>query len=597
MKLHIIDIIIIVAYFLANIGIGVFFTRKAAKGMDSYFLAERRLPWYFLSVSHAAGMYDVTGTMWLVYLCFVYGLKSVWIPWIYPMFIHIFYMVYLAKWVRRSNVLTGAEWIRLRFGNDRGAELSYCSVIIWAIVSVIGFIGYDFKGIGKFAAVLFPWDFTPNTYAIIIMAIAAVCTILGGLYSVIVTALVQYGIITIASVIIGVIAMMKVSPGALDAIVPNGWKDIFFGWHLNLDWSGSIKTLNEQIQSDGWSLFSIFVGLMLFKGILVSSGMPAPNYDMQRLLATQNPKQSAMMSGLASPVVLIPRYFLITGITVLALAFYTPQLDAGGGSIDFETILPFVIKNFVPAGFMGLLLAGLIAAFMSTFASTLNAGIAYISNDIFKRYIFPNASNKTHMMITYLSSVGVLALGITFGFYVKSIGSVTQWIFAALWGGYTAANLLKWYWWRLNGYGYFSGMVVGTLAAIAMPLIFPELPALQAFPIIFILATIASVAVSLLTPPQDEEVVKKFYKQIRPWGLWGPIYQKVIREDPNFKKNREFKRDIFNIAIGIIWQTTLTAIPIYLVIKQFVPFSVAVVIVIITSFVLKKTWLDKLEEN
>jgi solute:Na+ symporter, SSS family len=200
------------------------------------------------------------------------------------------------------------------------------------------------------------------------------------------------------------------------------------------------------------------------------------------------------------------------------------------------------------------------------------------------------------MIITYTSSVVILALGITFGFYVKSIGSVTQWLFAALWGGYTAANLLKWYWWRLNGFGYFSGMVAGTVAAIAMPLMFPKLPALQAFPIIFILATIASIAVSLLTPPEDEDAVKKFYKQVRPWGLWGPIYQKLIQEDPGFKKNRDFKRDMFNIAIGIIWQTTLTTVPIYLVIKQFRLLSIAVIIVIVTSVILKKTWLDKLEE-
>ena len=94
MQLSIVDIVIIVAYFASMIVVGVWFSHKAAKGgIDSYFLADKSLPWYVLSVSHAAGMYDITGTMWLIYLCFVYGLKSVWIPWIYPMFIHIFYMV------------------------------------------------------------------------------------------------------------------------------------------------------------------------------------------------------------------------------------------------------------------------------------------------------------------------------------------------------------------------------------------------------------------------------------------------------------------------------------------------------------------------
>ncbi len=598
MQLGIVDVVIIVAYFASMIGVGIWFSHKAAKGgIDSYFLADKSLPWYVLSVSHAAGMYDITGTMWLIYLCFVYGLKSVWIPWIYPMFIHIFYMVYLSVWVRRSNVRTGAEWIKTRFGNDRGAELSYLSIVIWALVSVIGFLAYAFKGIGKFSAALFPWDISPNSYAMIFMGIAVIYAMLGGLYSVVMNALIQYSILTIMSFVVGIIAISKVSPAMLDAVIPAGWKDVFFGWHLGLDWSGTIVSVNKCIESDGWSLFAIFVAMMLFKGFLVSSGMPAPNFDMQRILATKNPKQSALMSGLVSIVVLIPRYFLITGVTVLALVYYSPQLKAMGPNIDFETIMPLVMKNFIPSGLMGFLLAGLIAAFMSNFDSTLNAGVAYVVNDVFKRFLAPNAKSRTYIIVSYISSIVILAIGIAFGFFVESIGSVTKWLFVALWGGYTAANLLKWYWWRLNGYGYFWGMMAGTISAILAPLLFRSVSDVYTFPIILAIAAIVSVAASLMTRPVDEEVAKKFYTQTRPWGFWKPVYEKVIKENPGFKRNTNFKRDMFNIVIGIIWQTTITALPIYLVIKQFIPLSIGILILVVTSVILKKNWLDKLEEN
>ena len=109
------------------------------------------MPWYVLGISDASGMFDIAGTMWLVYIMFVYGLKSIWIPWLWPVFNQIFLAAYLSRWLRRSGAMTGAEWIETRFGNGRGAELSHLIVVIFALVSVVGFLSYAFKGIGKFA--------------------------------------------------------------------------------------------------------------------------------------------------------------------------------------------------------------------------------------------------------------------------------------------------------------------------------------------------------------------------------------------------------------------------------------------------------------
>ncbi len=114
MNLSVVDIGIIFGYILLTVIIGFILTKRASKGLDSYFLADKGLPFWILGVSNASGMFDITGTMWLVYITFVYGLKSVWIPWLWPVFNQIFLMVYMAKWMRRSNVLTGAEWITNR---------------------------------------------------------------------------------------------------------------------------------------------------------------------------------------------------------------------------------------------------------------------------------------------------------------------------------------------------------------------------------------------------------------------------------------------------------------------------------------------------
>lgn len=596
MHIHIIDIIIIVAYFAIVFILGILVSHKSVKDIDSYFLGGNKLPWWMLGVSNASGMFDITGTMWLVYLLFVYGLKSVWIPWVWPVFNQIFLMVFLAIWLRRSGVMTGAQWIQTRFGNGKGARLAHIIVVCFALISVIGMIAYDFKGIGKFAKTFLPWDISADMYAVLIMSVTAVYAIKGGMFSVVITEFLQFLVMTIASIAVGIVAMNAVAPDALKSVVPNGWMDIFFGWNLNLDWSNLIESVNAKIAQDGYELFTIFFMLVLFKGILVSAAGPAPNYDMQRVLATRNPKEAAKMSGFVSVVLFFPRFMMIAGLTVLALVFLEPQLKAMGPNIDFEMILPFALRTLIPVGLAGLLLAGLLAAFMSTYAATINAAPAYVVNDIYKKFINPHAPEKKYVQLSYIVAVFFVIIGFIFGFVVDSVNQVTLWITNGLFGGYTAANVLKWYWWRLNGYGYFWGMVVGIGAAIIAPILFPSLPALNAFPIILIISLLGCYLGSYLTETEPDEVLMKFYIRVRPWGAWGPIRKKVQQRFPEFQANTNFKMDAFNVVIGIIWQTSLVAAPIFLVTHEYLYLAETLSITIITSIILKFTWYDKLEK-
>lgn len=597
MNLHTIDLVIIAIYVVVIVAIGFLFTKMASKNVGSYFLAANRIPWYLLGISNSSSMYDITGTMWLVYLLFAYGLKSALIPWIWPTFNQIFGMVYLSIWLRRSNVVTGAEWISTRFGNSLGVRLSHISVVVFALVSVIGFIGYDFQGVGKFSAIFLPWKLTPNTYAVIIMAVTTVYIIAGGMYSVVLTDVLKYVIMVIVSFIIAFIAMSKTTAAQIQAAVPAGWSSLAFGKDLGIDWSGLVDSLNGRMSQDGFGLFGIFVMMILFKGILASMAGPCPNYDMQRVLSTKSPRDAALMSWCVSLTQFIPRYMLIAGITVLALVYYTPQLNAMGDKADFEQILPYIVNNFLPAGLVGLVLAGLLAAFMSTFDATVNAGTAYIVVDIYKRYINPNASDKKYVYISYVSTFLVVVIGIIFGFFTRSIGSVTMWLVAGLYGGYLAPNVLKWYWWRLNGLGYFAGMATGVAAALAFPVFFPKLTAINSFPFILVISGIACVAVSLLTKPEDEETLKKFYSTVRPWGFWEPVHQMVLKDNPNFVRNRDFKRDMVNVGVGIIWQFTMPVLTIYFVIREYRAMFITIAVTIATSVFLHYNWFKKLEKN
>ena len=469
-------------------------------------------------------------------------------------------------------------------------------IIFFALVSVVAFTSYAFIGIGKFASVFLPSGLSPNTYGIILVALTTLYTVMGGFYSVVFTDVVQFFLKTAACLAIGVIAMARVSPAALASCVPSGWMDIGFGWRLDIDWSRLLPSVGMRIAKDGYSMFGAFFMMMLFKGILVSGAGPAPNYDMQRILACRSPREASFMSGLVSVVLFPARYFMIAGITVLALVYLRPAIAAQGVNIDFEQILPLVIRDFVPAGLAGLLIAGFLAAFMSTFAGTINAAAAYIVNDIYKRYVNSGAPDKTYVRASYLASTLVVIVGCGLGYFMTSIHSITEWIVAALWGGYAAPNLLKWHWWRFNGHGYFWGMMVGVLGALVLAT-FPSVSPIMAFPVLFAASTLASIAGSLATPPVDKPTLAAFYLRTRPWGWWKPIEETARRTHPGFVANTGFRRDMVNVVVGIVWQTSLVAMAIYTVLKNWTGVLGSVALVAVCSFVLKKNWLDKMEAD
>lgn len=602
MNLHTIDLLIIAGYAAATLAIGFLISRRAARSINNYFLGGRKIPWYVLGVSNASGMFDISGTMWLVTLLFIYGLKSIWIPWLWPVFNQVFLMVFLSLWLRRSGVMTGAEWIRFRFGDARGAQLAHVIVVVFALFNVVGFLAYGFIGVGKFAAVFMPWQLSQDAvlnaklWGLLITAITTMYVVKGGMFSVVFTEVLQFAIMTVASVAVGVIAMRRVSPELLDRFIPEGWRNPFFGWTLDLDWTGIMDAANTRIIEDGWSLFSVFFMLVLFKGLLQSGAGPAPNYDMQRILSARSPREAAKMSGLVSVVLNFPRYLLVTGLSVLALVFFSGELAAMAGDVDFELILPFALREFVPVGLLGLLIAGMIAAFMSTYAATVNAAPAYVVNDIYKRYIDPNAAERVYVRMSYVMSLLAAVVGASVGWFVESLSDIVLWIVAALYGGYTAANLLKWYWWRFNSYGYFWGMVGGIVAAMVVPAIFTRMTALYSFPIILLVSLTGCVVGSLMTGPDDEEVLKRFYVKVRPWGFWRPIHEKVIRERPGLVANRDFKRDMFNVGVGMVWQTSMTAAAIFLVLQHFTALAICIGLVVATSAILKFNWYDRLSD-
>ncbi|WP_295127556.1 sodium:solute symporter family protein [uncultured Chitinophaga sp.] len=615
MKLQALDILILLTYLVTMVVIGWALRKKARQNKENYLMGGKSLPWYMLGLSDASDMFDISGTMWMVSLCFVYGLKSIWIPWLWPVFNQVFLMMFLSRWLRRSNATTGAEWLAGRFGSaGKGVRSSHNIVVAFALLSCLGFLAYGFVGLGKFMQIFIPWDivqpyipfnvsaeYVPHFYGIVFTLFAMFYSILGGMHSIVVGDMIKYAIMIVACVSIAVIAMIKLhSEGAVN--VPEGWLDPLFGARLDLNWAGIVDDANKKIEEDGFSLFGIFFMMMLFKGIFASLAGPAPNYDMQKILSTRSPQEASKMSGFVSIILLPVRYAMVMGLTVLALLYYpqiSGELQSPAGT-DFEKILPAAVNAFIPVGLLGLVLTGLLGAFMGTFSGTLNAAQAYIVNDIYLKYVDPHASTKKVITMNYISGSAVVALGVVLGLFVKDVNTVLQWIVSGLYGGYVAANMLKWYWWRFNASGFYWGMLSGIVPAIALAVLksFNIIGGLDLYywPLLFLLSLAGSIMGTYAAPHTEINVLKDFYKTVRPWGFWKPVHELVLKEDPAFKGNRNFKLNMFNVVLGIIGQLCLTILPMYLVLWMKAPLLLTVGVLLVILVILKKTWWNKLNE-
>jgi Na+/proline symporter len=260
---------------------------------------------------------------------------------------------------------------------------------------------------------------------------------------------------------------------------------------------------------------------------------------------------------------------------------------------DPETVLPVVINQLVPIGIKGILIAGLMAAAMSTFDSTVNAGAAYWVKDIYHTYINPEASEKQLMRHSRWSSVIIVILGLGFMLAITNINEIWGWITSSLGAGLLIPTLTRWYWWRMNGNGFALGTAFGMIAAVLQRIFLPGIPEYYAF----IIATVSSLVGMLIgtysSKPTDEAVLFEFYKRTRPFGFWGPIRKKLGAEVLE-KINTENRRDIISTFFAVPWQVVLFLTGMALIMKSWTQFGVLSIILAILSIALYFNWFRHL---
>jgi Na+/proline symporter len=600
--MSIIDIIIVVVYLIVITLIGIYFERKASSGIDSYFLGSRKIPWWALGASGMASNFDVSGTMINVALIYAFGAIGFFVEMRGGLvLIMAFLMIFMGKWNRRSKVMTLAEWMTYRFGDGiQGKSARFISALSTLIIT-IAIVSYFSVGAGKFIGdVLGIPEFLGLSSefwaASIIIVLTTIYTVASGLQGVVWTDVFQGILIFVMIIIVCSIAFFSASiPEAFSISVPlkdggflpiettrDAWTSILPSWNLNFPENSSYSIYN---------LFGVALLFYLIK-VVIEGSAGTGGYMAQRFFAARSDRDAGLLS-LFWVFLLSFRWPFIAAIAVLGISY---GVTSGAIISDPEKVLPTVIFNILPIGLKGLLVAGLMAAAMSTFSSLINSGASYWVRDIYQEFINPKASEKKLIIHSRLSSIIIVLLGLGLTVNIKSINEIWGWLTMGLGAGMVVPLLVRWYWWRMNGFGFTAGTVFGMGAAIVQKIFYPDATEYLSFAILLISSFSATIIVTLLTQQTNKETLIKFYKTTRPFGFWKPI-KSLLPDEKKTQINSENKRDIIAICFALPWQIVLFLTGMTVILKRFDLFYFLLVILIGLSAGLYYFWFRHLSSE
>ena len=561
-----VDLIIVIIYLLAIVIVGLLVQKKASKGINSYFLGNRKLPWWVLGASGMASNTDIAGTM--INTAFIYALGTK------GFFIEIrggvtlimaFLMVFMGKWNRRSQVMTQAEWMHFRFGTGKEGDFARIISAIAAIVMTVAMVTYFVIGAGKFVGAFLGIE--PIYASLLMVVLAMIYTVASGLYGVVWTDVFQGVFIFGVILYITGMAMSTVNlPQEFFVSVPMVDGSFTAIKTTLAEWSRIIPP-NEMNMPEGstfaiYNLFGIAIMFYLFK-VTLEGASGAGGYMLQRYFAAKSDREAGMLS-LFWTCLLAFRWPLIASFAMLGIYH---GIETGSVIADPELVLPTVIKNYIPTGVKGFLIAGLMAAAMSTFDSTVNAGAAYWVKDLYQAYLRPRASEKDLMIQARLASVGIVLLALLFSLTISNINEIWGWITMGIGAGMFIPQVIRWYWWRFNGYGFAIGTAVGMTAAVLTKAFAGPIPEYTSFLIASGSSLAGCILGTLLTPATENNVLENFYRVTRPFGFWSHIRGSLPKAVQS-KVNQENRRDIIATFFAVPWQVVLFLTGMMIVMKQ-----------------------------
>lgn len=550
------DWVVIALYVSVMVGFGIYFSRKGTKSADGFLIGERSLPWWVIGFANVSG-YSDSGGGW-VFLFFVGGFmyfnQIFWIAW--PIWMPLV-GVFWAKMWRRSGLVTTGELIELRYSGKGAAVFrgfyGVYACVGWATV----FLAYGTAFMAQLLSPLIGWS--PLQIVLIFGTATMTYTLMGGLLGAAYIDIPQFFIFFTAALVV--------------------W---FFGMHDFGGYGAMLERATQMRHPDFWQIFppsagtnsyvdpKSLIALAIIGLFLAGSPCAGEGWTAQRCLAARDERHAVLGQMLNSVLSLVVRFVPLVPMGILAIALFPAQYPADP-SAPVNMVLPdgsaieavgawsqLVVRyvNRIP-GFGGLLIAAVAAGYMCTVGTMLQWGSSFVVNDLYRRHIRPIAPEKEYIwfgraiMVAMMILASSLALG---------IGNITPWVVfinAAMIAPALPLSWLRWFWHRLNVWGEIFGILISVplSAGVWFGLGWKDRPVWQPMLLLLGIGLAGSVLISLLTPAESPETLRRFYQKIRPPGLWGAVRRKLAAEGliDLHQQRRELVWDLCAAACGIVF--------------------------------------------
>ena len=537
--LHIIDWLIIGGYIIFSLLIGIYFSKRAAKSTEEYFLSGRSLPWWIVGTSMVATTFAADTPLAITEFIRGQGIWQNWFWWNLLMGSLLGVFLFSRLW-RRAEVLTDNELLELRYSGKPAAFLRAFKAGYFAILYNFIVMGWVINAMASIASVMLNMDKWTAVWLCVVIAL--VYAILSGFWGVVITDIVQFCIAMFGSISLAVISLSHV--GGMNSLIGKISSLI----ESNMISENTLKFLPPVPEADitsslfwesPFSKFLIFITLMWWS----HHGTDGGGYIIQRMSSAKNERHALLATLWFSVANYALRVWPWIIVAVVSITMF-PVIPDAYSELGVKAGYPLVMNTLLGPGLKGILIVSFLAAFMSTIDTHLNWGASYLINDVYKRFYRPNETDAHYVIVGKIVTIILMVLAAYTALKMESISKAWEFIFS-MGAGIGLVLILRWFWWRINAWSEISALTTSILITISLELLSysqtisrgVEYSLFGTAPVIFgitlqihhkliitvPMAILAWIMVTFLTKPEPEEKLKEFYNRIQPGGWWKPI--------------------------------------------------------------------------
>ena len=534
-----IDWILVVLYFVFSAAIGVYFTKRAGKNIQEFFLSGRNLPWWLAGTSMVATTFAADTPLAVTELVAKNGIAGNWLWWNF-VFGGMLTVFFFARLWRRAGIMTDVEFVEIRYSGKpaaflRGFRSLYlglfinCVIMGWVNLAMAAIL----EGMFDIPAGQVIW------YVAAALLVTAIYSALSGLWGVAVTDAFQFVLAMTGTIILAFVVLDLPEVGGIA-----GLTEKLPSWALRftpvIGQSGAGEAGGALALTVG--AFLAFVGVQWWASWYPGAEPGGGGYIAQRMMSAKDEKHSlfATLWFTVAHYCIRPWPWIIVALATLVLY---PELSPEEKRLGYV----YAMRDYLPAGLKGMLVASFFAAYMSTIATQLNWGTSYVINDFYKRFVRASAGESQLVRVSRISTIVIMALSLIVTMMLDTISGAWTFIIEAG-AGLGLVLILRWFWWRINAWSEIAAMVTPLLVyggfRVFTNIEFPE----SLFWIVGI-TTVVWLAVTFITKPVDEAKLKDFYRRVHPGGKgWKKISDKL----PEVQSDSHYATMFINWLSGIV---------------------------------------------